>query len=355
MEKGDIISWPDFNSNIKNGLNGTYILYGDDDYIKNSIFRSIYKNVIKDNGFEDMNYIKVSFSLDPEPFEKLDDALSTIPMMQDQVLIEVKEFDFEKSPKTAFEQIAKLCSYSDNQNIIVFITKKEELDVDRNFTQSSIYKTLGQYCVFVNCSHLERGKFASWASKLALKEKCVLSQNAQYLLYDMTNGDMQTAENELAKLISYALSQGETYIISENDVKNICTSQIKEEEDFELSNAANTWSLKEMINCLSRCKDRQEEPIAVLSRLEVIYNEMLDIKAALVSGLTPQKAAEKLNMNAYKASLIASNVNKPPLSLIETAVKEAFICDVKMKSTSLDGWLLLDELLVKIYTPKNLR
>ena len=355
MEETKIYSWSDFANITKNGLKGTYIFFGDDDYIKTSLFRQIYKRIMTGEGFEDMNYHSISFLLDSNPFDKLDDALSALPMMQEQLLIRIQNLNFEKIKKDELKTLSELCSYSDEQYIIVIIALNEELSYDRSFTNSSIYKELCKYASFINCAHPDKVKFCAWAKKKALSEKCVLSSEAQDVLYEMTNGDMQSAENEIPKLIAYSITQEDKYIVSGEDVRRLCTYSIKEEVDFELNTAMGTWSLMEVLKAISNCKDRQEDPNAVLAKMESVYCDMYNIKTALVCGIHLLEAANALGMNKYRAEIISKTVSAPPLSLIESAINESYNADVKMKSSSIDPWLILDELVVKIYTPKSLR
>lgn len=354
-KQSKIISWSDFPNLIKSGFNGTYVLFGDDDYIKESLFRQAYKKIMTAEGFEDMNYHNISFILDSDPLGKLDDSLSSLPMMQEQVLIRVQGYNFEKSNKTDLNTLSKLCSYSDEQYIIFISALDEELSYDRNFTNGSVYKELSKYATFINCEHPDRGKFCGWARKKALQEKCVLSEGAQNALYEMTNGDMQTAENEIGKLVSYSLTREDKYIVSEEDVKTLCTYALKEEVDFELNTAMGTWSINEVLSAVSNCRDRQEDPNAVLAKMENVLCDMFNVKTALISGVHLNEAATTLDMNRYRAEKISQTVGAPPISLIESAIEEAYKADVRMKSTSVDPWIILDEFIIKIYTPKNLR
>lgn len=355
INKGDVISWSVFSPEIKNGLYGTYILFGDDDFIKNSMFHSIYNQIMGTGDFADFNYFKVSFALNEDPISKLEDSVSSLPMMQDQTLIEVREFNFAKAKKSDFDTIVNICSSIETETVCVFICLEEDFPYDKKFVSSSLYKSLAPFTTFVNCSHLDKVKYCSWVHKKAMSNKCVLSSEAQDILYEMTQGDMLFTENELNKLISYSLSQNETYIVTGDDVKRLCTSMPSEEIDFELNNACATWNIKDVLACINKSKDRQEDPITVINKLETIYSDMLDMKAALVSGLTPNEASKILGINEYRGNLLANTVSKPPISLIEFAVKEAFNADVMVKSTTVDPWLVIDELIIKIYTPKSLR
>ena len=355
INKGDIISWSAFSQELKNGINGAFVFFGDDDFIKNSMFHSVYNQIMGDGAFADFNYYKISFALDDDPMSKLQDCASTLPMMQDQSLIEVREFYFNKIKKNELTFLEDICSNLGQETVCIFICLDEEFQYDKRFNSSEIYKSLSKYVTFVNCSHLDKIKYCAWIHKKAMSNKCVLSSEAQSALYELTQGDMLATENELNKLISYSLSQGISYVVSVDDVKNICTSMPSEEIDFELNNACSTWNIKEVLRCINRAKDRQEDPIVILNKLETIYSDMLDMKAALISGYTPSEASKILEINEYKGNLLANTVSKPPISLIEYAVKEAFNTDIKVKSTSVDPWLALDELIIKIYTPKGLR
>ncbi len=355
INKGEIVSWATLSPEIKKGLRGAYLLFGDDDYIKNSIFHLMYNQIMGDGTFADFNYTKISFILNEDPFTKLDDSSSSLPMMQDQSLIEVRELNFTKIKESEIKNLEQVLKGLGDETVLVFICLDSEFEYDKRFTSTSLYKNLGKYITFVDCSHLDKIKYSSWISKKAMSEKCVLSSEAQAALYELTKGDMLASENELNKLISYSLSQSKSYIVSEEDVKNLCSSLPSEEIDFELNNACSSWNIKEIMACIQKAKDRQEEPIVTLTKLETIYSDMLDMKIAIASGMTPKDASKALNMNEYRGAKLYEAVSKPPISLIEYALKESLNADIRAKSSNIDTWLIIDELIVKIYTPKGLR
>jgi DNA polymerase III delta subunit len=306
-------------------------------------------------GMEVFNSFYISFSTGDDQLDKIETAINSFPMMQEQTLVVVSDLSCTPANKEILKGLADLCSNCTQDTVLVINFRDEELDTGYGFDKSDFVKT------FLPCSTIVRfdkptpGKFQAWAKKKAFSNGWVLSDSASELFAYMCDCSMWQGELELEKLTAYALSKEEHYTVTEEDVKTICIEVPREGAPFAMSNAAYKWNLKEMLEVLRKSKDDRVEPIVVLSMLTNIFSDMLLFKAALNSGLSFQQACDETKIKGYRATLLNDAIAKPNITVIEKALIECYKTDVKMKSESTDSWVLLDMLVAKIYTPASLR
>lgn len=350
-----IIDYYEFATDLKQGIGGSYVFCGEEDGIKKGCLSAIYKKIMTAEGMEVFNYYSISFGMGDDQLDKIETAINSFPMGQEQTLVVVSDLNFAQASKEIKEGLAELCSSCGEDTVLVITFRDEEVDTGYGFEKSDFVKTFSSRSTIVKFDKPTPGKFQAWAKKKAFSKGWVLSDSAAELFAYMCDCSMMQGEAELEKLSAYAISREEHYTVTEEDVKEICIEAPREGAPFAMSNAAFKWNLKDMLDVLRKAKDDREEPIMVLSMLIGIYSDMLMFKAALNSGLSFAQACEETKIKGYRAGLLNDAVSKPNISIIENALLEAYKTDVKLKSESTDNWVLLDMLAAKIYTPASLR
>lgn len=340
---------------VKNGISGAYVFFGDEDYLKSVWLDRIAKSVMTAEGFEIFNRFSVSFADERAGASKLADALFASPMMQDKTLVEVRDFAVSGAKSSVIDSLCETLSQISPDTVAIVIFRSDELAFDYKIEQSPVYKKLSQVATVVEFDLLSDAKLIAWAKKLLAAKKITMTDNAAHVLMDMCSRRMFSVLGETEKLAAYKKYGDGENLVTEEDVRKICTQNAKDELPFAMSDAASKWNLKEILSVFEMSRDQQEEPISVVSKLGRIYVDMLKMKAALDCGMSVPSAAKALGMNEYRAGLVAGSVQNVPTSVIENALLLTYETDVRLKSTQTDKWVLLDELAAKIYTPRSLR
>lgn len=340
---------------IKSGLCGTYVFFGEEDYLKNVWLGRFEKSVMTAEGFELFNRFPISLSDERSGTEKLADALFASPMMQEKTLVEVRDLSVLSSKASVLDAVCEMLSSKSEDCVAILIFRSDELIFDYKTEQSSLYKKLAGVGKTVNFELLSDAKLTAWIKKLLSASSLSISDSAASLLVDMCAKRMFSILGECEKLSAIKRIKPDLTEISCDDVRQICTQSEKDEPPFAMSDAASKWNLREMLSVLAACRDRDEEPVSVVGKLGKIYSDMLKIKAATDSGVSVQAAARAIGMNEYRAGLVAKSVQNVPTEVIEKALLLTYKTDVKLKSSMTDKWVLIDTLAAQIYTPKSLR
>ncbi len=347
---------------IKKGILGSYVFFGDEDYLKSHYRDEIYKSVMVE-GFEVFNYYAISFSpavmTKEDALSRLADAVLAIPMMQDKKYIVISDLAPQSLGKDLLDS---LCSALDTANrsddtVVVLYCRSEELETDYKLESSAFYKKLAASAHMVKFDLQPRGKLMSWVKRHFSAETILLTDEGAGLLIDYCAGRMTSLSFEIEKLICYAkyVKGGEPPVLDVEDVRKISSIYAGDEVPFAMLNAAQSWKLSEMLAVFETAKEQREEPISVLARLSRIYLDMLLIKTAKDASMSVSDIAKTLKMKDFRVEKYISAITRVPLSLLEKAVMLSYETDRALKSAPSDPWVLLDRLAVEIYAPKSLR
>ncbi len=347
---------------IKKGVIGSYLFFGEEDHLKTYYRDEIYQSIMEE-GLETFNYFPISFSpavqTKEEALSRLDDAVMAIPMMQEKKLIVVSDCHLSTLSKELFDSFCKSLQTANasDDTVLVVYCRADEWETDYKWETSTLYKKLSSVCKLVKFDLQPRGKLISWTKRHFSKEIILISDEAAGMLVDLCAGRMTPLSFEIEKLICYAkyVKGGEPPRIDEQDVLTIASPSEQDEIPFAMLNAAQSWKLSEILTVLETARERREEPISVLSRLSRIYLDMLMVKTAQDAALSPSEIAKEMKMKEFRITKYLASVTKVPLSVLENAIRLSYETDRALKSSSSDPWMLLEMLAVKIYAPKSLR
>lgn len=354
-------------SEIKKGILGSFVFFGEEDYLKSYYRDEIYRNVMQE-GMETFNYFPISFSpassVREDPLVRLSDAVLAMPMMQDKKLVLVSDLSPSGMGKDSLDALCsamKTATGSDD-TVLILYCRADEMETDYKLESSAFYKKLATVSRMVRFDLQPRGKLIAWIKRHFVKETILISDEAAGLLSDMCAGRMTPLSFEIEKLICYAKyvkgkpdSDAPPVAIDEDDVRRIATISETDESPFAMANAAQSWKLSEMLAVLDTARAQKEEPIAVLARLSRILLDMLFIKTAKEAAMSAPEIAKAMKMKEFRVGKYLASVAKVPLSVLENAVCLAYETDRALKSAPTDPWVILDELAVKLYAPKSLR
>lgn len=347
---------------IKKGIVGSFVFYGEEDYLKNH-YRSLIYHSVMEEGMEAFNYFPISFSpavmTKEEALSRLSDAALALPVMQDKKLIVISDLSPASLPKDLFESLCAVLSQANESNdtVLLLYCRADEIEDDYKTEGAPFFKKLSASAKIVKFDLQPRGKLIAWIKKHFAGEVIRISDEAAEMLEEMCAGRMTPLSFEIEKLICYAkyVKKGESLFIDENDVKKIAVAGSPDEVPFAMLNAAQGWKLADILDVLTTAREQREEPVAVLARLTRIYLDMLTIKTAKEAAISTAELAKILKMKEFRITKYLASVSKVPTEVLENAIRLCYETDKQLKSAPADPWVLLDILAINIYAPKSLR
>lgn len=188
-----------------------------------------------------------------------------------------------------------------------------------------------------------------WIKNICKSENIEISDECAEYILSRGERQMYPLRNDIDKLIRYVQAKG-AHVIATADIDEL-TPRKTELEAFELTNAILEKNYGKAFESLDKLKYFKEEPVVILGQISRHFCDLLLIK--LAGGLNSSDnviIAKKTGMHEYKVklSLNALKKYKEPDKFIQTSIELCRLTDIKLKSTQLPEYNLLENLIFNI-------
>ena len=295
------MNYRDFFKLINNrALQGAYLLYGDEEYIKEKAVKAVLDTVPAE-----MRAFNSAVLVDP-PFPAVMENCETLPFFTDRRIVicrgtsQLENDEFysylEKLPAEAILLIVVKGALQERSVILKHFRKPGR---DVLFSQLSTYD-ITDYCV-----------------RTASRQHVRLDSRTARFLAERVGTDMTAVNNELHKAIDAA---GEGGCITPELVTE-CTTANTEYRVFEMLDKFTSGNVSQGMRALHSMLADENEALGIAAFLESRFKLMLEARLLLDSGLNADKAVSKMEGNKYankKACIAAKKYSADELrSLIK--------------------------------------
>ena len=321
----------EFRNELKS-LNGGYLFYGDEDYLKYSYSKEAQRAVL-DGSFDDFNHIV----LYAEEFTSavLEDAICSLPMMADKKLVEVRGVDFNALKKDELQGLEiALSQLKDNDHTVLIIRADSDyFNVGRLPKQpSELFKMVTKYLTPVELSFPSASRLKSWILRHFSQEKIELDPSLCDKLVEVCGHDMWALSNEIHTLCAFAKMNERTTITGE-DIENVCCQTI-EYGDFQLTNALLDKNRALAFETLYRQKSSHEPAPSILASVMRMYTELFLVKRLFDMGQNKAQISKATGIHEFKVGRYITAVSKESPKRLERAIELCREADIKSKSSS---------------------
>ncbi len=272
------------NDDLKSGqLKSVYLLYGEEDYLKEQYRGRIKKAVLTND--DTMNFARFEGKdIDPE---EIIDLADTMPFFADRRLIMVEDSGFFK---TASPELADYIRNMPDTACLVFV----ESEVDK---RGKLYKAVKEKGRVVECKPQDEQTLLYWIAAQVKKEnKKIRESTARYLL-EKVGIDMENLEQELQKVFAYAQDEDE---ITVADIDAICTTQVTN-KIFDMVEAVAKKQQKKALAYYQDLLALKESPMRILFLLTRQYRQLLQVKDLMKQGFGKAQIAQTVGLPNFAA------------------------------------------------------
>lgn len=259
-----------------------YLFYGEEDYLIKLYKKQLMEAVLADGS--DINYSY--FEGHGISIPQLVLAAQTLPFFSDFRFILVENSGLFKSQSELPDHIKEFPTTT----ILLFIEK----EIDK---RNRLYKAVSSIGTICEMNGMEEKNLKLWAASLLSKEHKKIRESDLIYLFEKSGTDMELLSKELEKLISYT---GDREIVTQNDIDEICTTQVTSRIFTMIDHLAN-GSMAAALHLYKDLLSSREKPLSILFLISRHFNILLQIKEA-----------EKLQLDDKTA---ASNAGVPPFSI----------------------------------------
>ena len=322
-------------------LKNVYMLYGEEAYLKQHYVSRLKKAALS-GGMEDFNYHQYegkNASMD----SILMDA-QMLPMMSEYTFVLVHDYPFEKSSedvkklKEFFKDIPESC-------VLVFWFDSIDVNPKQASKWNTIIKLFADAGDAVELQKRSEGDLVKLITAAAQKKKCTISPYCAKYFIGLVGSDLQTLLNELEKICSF-VGEGEITkeIIDDLAVKSL-QARVYDLSKFILK--GDSSGAYEVLRALFA---QREEPIGILAIIASYYVDMYRTKCAKAADVPINDLSSYFS---YKGrEFVLRNASRDSASIGTRKLRQSLDvladCDSKMKSTSINSQILLEETVAKL-------
>ncbi len=342
----ELLKESDFRRELKKGLGGGYLFFGDEDYMKGFDLKAAREAICPDETFAIFNDVQLdalSYSA-----SALLDALIPPPMMTEQKIVTVSGVNIsglrQGELEELLEALAELPKY--DYNVVIISVPAGQLDEGNPPKRPSA--TLTKLCEHLTPVYFEPvsgARLVSWVGKHFEHHGVSASPAVCSALIEHCGRSMFVLSEETAKLAYYALWNGRCEISLE-DIKNVSVAEISS-DTFALANAIVDGRAEDAMNALSVMKFYRVEPIVVMSEVCRVVCDLFSVKVLCEQGMQPSELASALKMNEYKARLYINGASQKSLGKLRRAIELCSEADLKLK-LSPKGYIPIERLICSL-------
>ncbi len=342
----EIIKEEAFRKQIKKGLSGGYLFFGDEDYMKAYSVSAAKESICTEPSFALFNDMKIDV-MDYSAAALLD-ALMPLPMMSDKKIVTVNGLNISALKPRELDDLCEVLSVLGEYDYNVLIISVPATMIDEgNLPRypSPVLKKLGEYLTLVHFECVSGARLVSWVGKHFEHEGAHASAEVCSFLINYAGKSMYTLANETQKLSYYVIANDRDTVTKE-DVLKVSIAEISTDA-FTLANAILDGRSEDAINALAVMKFRRVDPVILLSEVSRVICDLISVKSMLLDGCTVSEIAASLKMNEYKTKLYAQGAAKKSISKLKEAIDLCAEADLAVKQSP-QGYIAIEKLVCSL-------
>lgn len=318
------------------GPKRAYLLYGEEDYLKEQFSGDIRAACLPEGG-EEWNYRRLDGPL--VDMGALEEAVSAVPFLGARTLVELRDFEINACKEA---DAARLRAVTEDlpEYCTLLITLPAGYEPDGRLSAFKAVKKAGTVLEFTAQS---QGQLMGWiVRRFAALGKDVSRPACEQLIF-MTGGLMGRMVPEIEKLAAYV--KGET--VAEGDVRAVVI-QFPEASVFELGEQIAGGQYAKAAATLQGLFDMRTEPIMILAMLGRSLRQLYTARLLLDRGQGARELMAELDLRyEFIARRLLAGAKNFDAAALGAALRRMASADLEMKSSrSGSGAELLTELLL---------
>jgi DNA polymerase III delta subunit len=341
-----ILKDADFRKEIKSAPAVGYLLFGEEDYLKNISVEFARQTLCPDEGMRAFNEIILD-ALDFTP-DKLLNALGTLPMFADRKVILLRGLNFTAMRQSEIEGLCQvleqLSAY--DYNTLLLPVAADAMDVGfLPKRPSALLSRLAEMLHIVQYERCTPAKLLGWVARHFEHNGVAASPELCTKVIDLCGRSMHTLASEIDKISYYARSHDRT-VLTEADITAAACVTV-EFDAFAFANALTDRNHALALAILSDMKFRRVEPTVILGEVIRVSCDLLAIRRMTSEGRTTAEMAKALgNVHEYKVGLYQKSAARRTVEELQATVAACAEADTALK-LSPQGYLVLERLICR--------
>ena len=323
-----------FRKQMKKGLSGGYLFFGDEDYMKGFALRSARESICSDETFALFNDVRID-AMDYSASALLD-AMIPPPMMADKKIVSVSGLNISSLRANEVDDLCEaLSALSEyDYNVLILSVPAGQIEEGNPVRKpSAILTRLSEFLTPVYFEPISAARLTGWVEKHF--EHHGVSADAAVCgeLIRSCGRSMFVLASETEKLAYYVLGSGRTKVTSA-DVAKVATTELSIDA-FALSNAILDGRYEDAMKALEVMKFRRIDPVIVMSEISGTVCDLLAVKSLQMEGASVSEINTLLRLRSeYRARLYMNAATDKSPKKLRRAVELCSEADLLLKQSA---------------------
>ena len=320
-----------------------YLFYGEEHYLRDHYLQML-QNKLLDGPARDFNFHR--FTSENQNLEELSDAVDALPMMAQNSLIQVEDWDLSKLNESDRETMVKILSDIPDYCTIVFVFNTVEFKIDGRQKKLKEAVDKGLAVEFTRQSQRELN---TWIRRhFRSHGKDIGDRESEYLTF-VTGGTMTALSGEIGKIAAYA----QETVVTMQDIQAVVIP-VLDAEVFDLTDAIAEGDYEKALLKLRTLMQMQQEAIPLLAAIGGQMRRLLCAKIAMGAGRGEAGVAELIKASSgraphpYMLQKVITTARRVTEEFCAKAVGLCLEADSQLKSFSCDEQRTLELVLLQM-------
>lgn len=323
-----------------------YFLYGEEKYLVKH-YSELLENKIVDPAFADFNlHIYDGKSLD---FEEVANASEVFPMMSEYSCIVIKDLAVDNLNNEDADKLISIVSDIPDSTVIIITLPTASVNM-KSPKGKKVLSVFEKYGSVIEFNRFSVSQLSKLIEKGAKDRKCSIGYSESSYLITLVGDDMTMLLNELEKICSYK-REG---IITKQDIDAVVVKSMQARA-FDLAKALVAKNCDTAMDILDKLFSMKEEPINILGAIITPYVDMYRAKVYASGSMRAEDAAKDFNYRnkEFRLTNAAKSASKYSIKQLRQFLEVLFEADTFLKSTSVDGRIVLEQTITKLLLVSN--
>ena len=324
-----------FRKELKGGLCGGFLFFGDEDYMKSFAIRAAREAVCPDETFAIFNDIRID-ALGYSASALLD-AIIPPPMITDKKIVTVSGLNIGSMRQNEISDLCEALGELSKYDYNLLIISVPAGQIDEGYIPkkpSAILTKLSEFLTPVYFEPISGARLVSWVGKHLQHNGVSASPAVCSEIVNYCGRSMYTLSSETEKLAYYVLQSGRREVTLQ-DVRNVSIAEISSDA-FALTNAIVGGRGDEALKALGVLKFRRVEPVMVMGEVSAIVCDLVKIKTLSAGGMSPSAIAATLKMSEYKVKRYVAGVKDVSEQKLLRILELCSEADLALKHSAFD-------------------
>lgn len=323
-----------------------YFLYGEEKYLVRH-YTSLLEKKIVNPDFSDFNlHVYDGKTAD---IDEVSTAAEALPMMSEYSCVIIKDMPVDNLNSDDSENLISFISDIPETTVVIITLPTLSVNM-KNSKAKKVLSAFEKYGSVIEFGRFGMQQLTKLIEKGAKDRNCSFGYNESAYLISLVGDDMSVLLNELEKICSYK-KEG---IVTKEDIDAVVVKSMQARA-FDLTKALVANNCDTAMDILDTLVAMKEEPISILGAIITPYVDMYRAKIYSSGGLRAEEVAKDFNYRnkEFRLTNALRTASKYSVKQLRQFLEVLFEADTMLKSTSVDGRLILEQTITKLLLISN--